>query len=65
MVPTMAATPTFSESERRLILELLERERTQLPGEIHHTAARAFREGLRTRMQLVETLILKLNSPAP
>jgi hypothetical protein len=37
----------------------------QLPVEIHHTTARAYREQLRTRLHLVETLLAKINPAAP
>ena len=55
----------FTDADWRLLTELLERERRSLPIEIHHTTARAYREQLRRRLDLVETLLSKLNPAAP
>jgi hypothetical protein len=67
MSPVISSTehPALTDAEWRLVTELLERERRQLPIEIHHTTARAYREQLRNRLQLVETLLSKLNPAAP
>jgi hypothetical protein len=67
MSPQISNTerPALSDAEWSLITELLERERKQLPIEIHHTTGRAYREQLRNRLQLVETLLSKLNPAAP
>lgn len=67
MSPVIARTDqsALSDAEWRLVIELLERERTLLPIEIHHTTARAYREQLRKRMELVETLLSKINPATP
>ena len=54
----------FSEAEWALVLELLERERHELPIEIHHTSTRKYRELLRERLRLVETVLERIESAA-
>jgi hypothetical protein len=48
---------TFSDRELGLVIELLERERTQLFTEIRHTDTRTYRVELHDRLQLVEGLL--------
>jgi hypothetical protein len=64
MNATVEIQPTLTDAEWRLVAELLDRERSQLPIEIHHTTTRAFREQLRVRLQLVEDLRSRLQPPA-
>jgi hypothetical protein len=59
-----SSQPVLSEAEWAIILELLIRERHDLPIEIHHTSARGYREGLRRRLGLIEDLIVRLEEKA-
>jgi hypothetical protein len=52
----------LSSEERELLVELLHREQTNLPAEIHHTRTGKFREQLRRRMDLVQTLLTRLGA---
>ena len=63
MNPTVEIQPTLTDAEWQLVAGLLERERSQLPIEIHHTTTRSFREHLRARLQLVEGLLGRLKPP--
>jgi repressor of nif and glnA expression len=56
--------PVLSEAEWALVVELLERERGELPAEIHHTRTSALREQLRQRLEMVEGLLARLRGPA-
>lgn len=56
--------PVLSEAEWALVVELLERERGELPAEIHHTRTSAVREELRRRLQMVESLLRRLRGEA-
>jgi hypothetical protein len=60
-----AARPAIdlNESERQLIVELLERERGELPAEIRRTSTPGMRDQLRERLENVERLLHRL-SPA-
>ncbi len=55
--------PTLSESEWELILELIERERADLPAEIHHTRTTAMRQVLRDRLETIDRLLERLREP--
>lgn len=46
--------------EKSLIVELLERERRELPAEIHHTRTPAVRDELHNRVRRIEQLLAKL-----
>jgi hypothetical protein len=50
----------LSEQEWALIVELLERERSELPVEIHHTRSAGIREELRSRDAIVRSLRSRL-----
>lgn len=52
--------PVLSRSEWELVVELLERERGDLPAEIRHTRTSNIREELRQRLKTVEGLLEKL-----
>ncbi|MGB9604514.1 MAG: hypothetical protein ACP5U2_07905 [Bryobacteraceae bacterium] len=53
-------TPVFSREELDLIVELLERERAELPAEIHRTRTVEVRDQLRRRLEMVNRLIERL-----
>ena len=61
MSPAITHQPTLSDAEWSLVIELLQRERSSLPIEIHHTTTRGFREQLRKRLEIVEALLTRLN----
>ena len=51
---------TLSDEERDVIIELLDRERTNLPVEIHHTRTGKFRDLLKHRLDIVAALLDRL-----
>lgn len=61
MSPAIQEQPVLSNTEWGLVVELLERERANLPIEIHHTATRNFRDQLKKRLESVEALLSRLN----
>ena len=63
-MPVEAHPKALSEAEWAIILELLTRERHDLPIEIHHTRARRYREELRERLELIEKMIERLEPKA-
>jgi hypothetical protein len=62
----MATAPHYqislTEQERNLLIELLERERQDLPAEIHHTRTTGVREDLRARVAAVDRLLSSLRA---
>jgi len=60
----MFAIENLSESERALLLALLENEHSQLPVEIRHTRNSIMREELHDRAKLVQGLIDRMKMPA-
>lgn len=50
----------LTDSERNLLIELLEAEQHDLPHEIHHTRTAALKAELRERAERVEALLAKL-----
>jgi hypothetical protein len=52
--------PAVSEREWALIIELLQRELTELPSEIHHTVRAAYRHELQYRRKMVADLLERL-----
>ena len=54
----------FSDEERQLLVQLLDKERRELPSEIHHTDNRNVREQLKRRLQSVEHLLDRLQGVA-
>ena len=52
--------PRLSEAEWALVLELLERERSELPVEIHHTRSSSVRTELQERAEMVRGLLGRL-----
>lgn len=62
---TSAQEPlAFTQAEREIISELLERERRDLPSEIHHTNSSTYRDQLRDRQQLLDRLLERLRHAA-
>jgi hypothetical protein len=59
----MYEEPRLSEAEWALILELLERERSELPVEIHHTRSSSVRTELQERAEMVRGLLSRLRTP--
>jgi hypothetical protein len=55
--------PKLSEAEWALVMELLEREHHDLPGELHHTRLTSYREELKRRAEMVKNLLERLRSP--
>lgn len=59
-------TLDINEEERDYLLEILEARRAELLHELHHTDTLDFKEVLRRKMALVESLNNRLaSSPAP
>jgi hypothetical protein len=56
----MNEQPTLSDDEWRLIVELLEREQSDLSPEIHHTRTADVRDDLRARKEIVRSLLERL-----
>jgi hypothetical protein len=56
--------PKLSEDEWALVVQLLERELSDLPVEIHHTRSSAVRAELHQRLELVKNLIDRLRTVA-
>lgn len=59
----MNQQPNFTEAEWGLIVELLEREQSELPREIRHTRTSSVREELRERLKTIGTLLDQLRAP--
>ena len=57
----MIEQPTLSESEWELVIQLLERERAELPVEIRHTRMSSVREELHLRRDMVAHLLERLS----
>ena len=53
---------TVSPEEKDILIELLEREQSNLPVEIHHTRTARFRELLKQRLQLIDGLMGRLRT---
>jgi hypothetical protein len=53
----MTEQPQLTEAEWGLIIELLEREHSELPAEIHHTRTPSVRDELRARHTAVHELL--------
>jgi len=51
---------TLTDEERDLLLELLERERHDLPAEIRHTDSPEYHDQLRLKLERVERLLLRI-----
>lgn len=60
----MAEQPELSQAEWNLVIELLERERGDLPAEVRHTRTSRVRDDLRHREQMIEQLLQRLRAAA-
>ena len=60
----MCGEVDFSEVELELIVELLERERAELPVEIRHTRTSNMRDELRGRAEMVRQLLGRMEHHA-
>ena len=58
----MNTRPDLSEAEWELVIELLQREQSELPTEIHHTRVSAMRDALRKRRESVQQLLTRLQA---
>jgi hypothetical protein len=63
MNPALNLSFELTASQRRLLIELLEHEQSELPHEIHHTAKMEMRRELEQRLEMVETVLKKLETP--
>ena len=55
------STISLTADEKDLLAELIDRERTNLPIEIHHTRTGKFREMLKHRLEIVESISDRVN----
>lgn len=55
---------TLSTEEQQLLLDILEQRHRDLLKEISHTAHRDFRQGLRKKEQLLESMMSRLRGKA-
>jgi len=60
----MVDQPQLSRADWTIVVELLEREQSELHPEIRHTRSRGLREQLHERLKLVQALLEKLRSLA-
>lgn len=60
----MVDQPKLSDAEWDLVIELLERERGELPAEIRHTRVSSVRDELRQRLEMVQQLLERLRIAA-
>ena len=60
----MTDQPELAEAEWDLVVELLERERAELPVEIRHTRTASVRDELHRREDMVRDLLARLRRPA-
>lgn len=51
---------TLSDQEWELVLELLRRERGEIPAEIRHTDSREYRHALQAREAMMDNLIARI-----
>ncbi len=56
--------PELGEAEWEIIIELLERERSELPVEIRHTYRHAFRGYLQRRLEIIDALLERIKARA-
>jgi hypothetical protein len=62
-IPTTNIDVDVSGEERDILIDIVGRERTNLPIEIHHTRTAKFRDSLKLRLAIVDTLYKRLLSP--
>jgi hypothetical protein len=56
----MEPRASFSDQEIELLVDLLQRERRDLPAQIHHTDSHDLRERFKARQHLIEALLDRL-----
>jgi hypothetical protein len=54
----------LTDEETDLLVDLLERERSDLPVEIRHTRSSAYRDELRKREDMVDRLLTRFRVPS-
>jgi hypothetical protein len=59
----MIEEPRLSDTEWVMVIELLERERNELPAEIHHTRSSTIRMELQNRLEMVCALLGRVRLP--
>jgi hypothetical protein len=59
----MFEEPRLSDAEWVMVIELLERERNDLPVEIHHTRSSTIRMELQNRLEMVCGLLGRMRMP--
>ncbi len=57
---TSTEQPSLTDAEWALVIGLLERERSELPAEIHHTSSNEYREELHRRVEAIDRLLARL-----
>jgi hypothetical protein len=58
---TISSVPiVFTEEEREIVIELLDRERTKLPVEVRHTRTGKFRDVLKRRLDIITELLNRM-----
>lgn len=62
MNSTMTGRPVLTDEEWALVIELLQRERQDLPAEIHHTRSSPYRDELHARLEAISRLLERLNA---
>ena len=60
----MSGQPSLTPDEWALVTELLERERYELPAEIHHTRTSHLRDELKLRLAMIDQLLRRLRDQA-
>ena len=56
----MIDEPRLSEAEWDLVVQLLDREKNELPHEIHHTRTRSLKHELQDRRKMVDEILDRL-----
>ncbi len=54
---------TLTDAQWELVVELLQRERRELPSDIHHTQTPSMRDGLKQRLKEIDALLARLGQP--
>ncbi len=60
----MSDQPKLSDAQWELVVELLQRERSELPSEIRRTRTWSVRDDLHRRQEMVNELLGRLKQPA-
>ncbi len=59
----MPTAPTLTNAQWEIVVEVLRRERRELPSELHHAQTSSVRDGLRRRIKEVDGILDILGSP--